>query len=107
MSVVADIAIMPVGKGTSLSEYVKRAIKELKKSVLKIDVGAMSTSVEAQSTEQIFKAFEKAKDVIFEMQWADNIRPYNFCLCVLCASVVNFTSSPRWFFPIRQLRFCR
>jgi aryl-alcohol dehydrogenase-like predicted oxidoreductase len=31
MSVVADIAIMPVGEGTSLSKYVKRAVEELKK----------------------------------------------------------------------------
>ena len=67
MSVVADIAIMPVGEGTSLSKYVKRAVEELKKSGLKIEVSAMSTCVEAQSTEQIFEAFEKAKDALFEM----------------------------------------
>jgi len=67
MTVVADIAIMPVGEGTSLSKYVKRAVEELRKARLKVDVGAMSTSVEAQSTEQIFKAFEKAKEALFEM----------------------------------------
>ena len=67
MSIVADIAIMPVGEGTSLSKYVKRAVEELKKSGLKIEVGAMSTCVEAQSTEQIFKAFEKVKEALFEM----------------------------------------
>jgi len=67
MTVVADIAIMPVGEGTSLSKYVKRAVEELRKTGLKVDVGAMSTSIEAQSTEQIFKAFEKAKEALFEM----------------------------------------
>jgi uncharacterized protein (TIGR00106 family) len=67
LTVVADIAIMPVGEGTSLSKYVKRAIEELRKAGLTVDVGAMSTSIEAQSTEQIFKAFEGAKEVLFEM----------------------------------------
>ncbi|MGQ9781082.1 MAG: MTH1187 family thiamine-binding protein [Nitrososphaeria archaeon] len=67
MTVVADIAIMPVGEGISLSKYVKRAVEELRKAGLKIEVGAMSTSVEAQSTEQVFGAFEKAKEALFEM----------------------------------------
>jgi uncharacterized protein (TIGR00106 family) len=67
MTVVADIAIMPVGESTSLSKYVKRAIEELRKAGLKVEVSAMSTSVEANSTEQIFKAFEKAKEALFDM----------------------------------------
>jgi len=67
MTVVADITIMPVGEGTSLSKYVKRAIEELRKAGLKVEVSAMSTSVEANSTEQIFKAFEKAKEALFDM----------------------------------------
>ncbi|MEM0385472.1 MAG: MTH1187 family thiamine-binding protein [Nitrososphaeria archaeon] len=67
MPVVADLSIMPVGEGTSLSKYVKRAVEELKKAGLKVDVGAMSTSVEAETTEEIFRAFEKAKEALFEM----------------------------------------
>jgi len=67
MAVVADIAIMPVGESISLSKYVKQAIEELRKAGLKIDVGAMSTSVEAHSTEEVFDAFEKAKEALFEM----------------------------------------
>lgn len=67
MTVVADLSIMPVGEGTSLSKYVKRAVEELKRSGLKVDVGAMSTSVEAETTEEIFRAFEKAKEALFEM----------------------------------------
>ncbi|MBC7091732.1 MAG: MTH1187 family thiamine-binding protein [Nitrososphaeria archaeon] len=67
MTVVADLSIMPVGEGTSLSKYVKRAVEELKRFGLKVDVGAMSTSVEAETTEEIFKAFEKAKEALFEM----------------------------------------
>lgn len=67
MTVVADLSIMPVGEGTSLSKYVKRAVDELKKAGLNVDVGAMSTSVEAETTEEIFKAFERAKEALFEM----------------------------------------
>jgi len=67
MPVVADLSIMPVGEGTSLSKYVKRAVEELRKAGLKIDVGAMSTSVEAETTEEIFRAFERAKEALFEM----------------------------------------
>jgi|YelNatPaOPRAMG01_1025707.scaffolds.fasta_scaffold05053_2 uncharacterized protein (TIGR00106 family) len=67
MTVVADLSIMPVGEGTSLSKYVKRAVEELKRSGLKVDVGAMSTSVEAETTEEIFRAFERAKEALFEM----------------------------------------
>jgi uncharacterized protein (TIGR00106 family) len=67
MTVVADLSIMPVGEGTSLSKYVKRAVEELKRSGLKVDVGAMSTSVEAENTEELFRAFERAKEALFEM----------------------------------------
>jgi len=67
MTVVADLSIMPVGEGTSLSRYVKRAVEELRKAGLKVDVGAMSTSVEAETTEEIFRAFERAKEALFEM----------------------------------------
>ena len=67
MTVVADLSIIPVGEGTSLSKYVKRAVEELKRSGLKVDVGAMSTSVEAETTEEIFRAFEMAKEALFEM----------------------------------------
>lgn len=67
MAVVADVSITPIGEGTSLSRYVRRAVEALRRSGLKIEVCANSTTIEAESTRQVFEAVEKAKEELFEM----------------------------------------
>jgi uncharacterized protein (TIGR00106 family) len=48
MSTLIDFSIFPVGKGESVSPYVKRAAKIIKDSNLPFKLGPMGTSVEGE-----------------------------------------------------------
>ncbi len=65
--IVADVSIIPIGVGESVSKFVKKAIEELKKSGFKIEVNAMSTVVEAKDVEELFLAVKRAREAVFEM----------------------------------------
>uniref|UniRef100_A0A7J2TIU2 MTH1187 family thiamine-binding protein n=1 Tax=Archaeoglobus fulgidus TaxID=2234 RepID=A0A7J2TIU2_ARCFL len=65
--IVADVSIIPIGMGESVSRFVKRAIEELQKSGLRIEVCAMSTVVEAKDVEELFNAVKRAREAVFEM----------------------------------------
>lgn len=67
MAVIADVSITPIGEGTSVGKYVRRAVEVLEESGLKIEVCANSTTLEAESTKQVFDAVEKAKEELFGM----------------------------------------
>lgn len=67
MAIVADVSIAPFGESTSLGKYSKRAVKELEASGLRLEVGAMSTTLEANSTLEVFEAVQKAKEAVFAM----------------------------------------
>jgi len=65
--IVADVSIIPIGAGESVSKFVRIAVEELKKSGLKVEVTAMSTIVEAESAEKLFSAVQRAREAVFEM----------------------------------------
>jgi uncharacterized protein (TIGR00106 family) len=65
--IVADISMIPMGKGTSASHYVQAVHELLRKSGMKYAAGPMSTAIEAQSFDQIFSAVEKANNMLAEM----------------------------------------
>ena len=67
MAIVADVSVIPLGEGSSLSRYAKRAIEELQTSGLPMEIGAMSTTVEASNTTELFKTVERAKEAVFKM----------------------------------------
>ena len=67
MAIVADVSIAPFGEGTSLGKYAKRAVEALRASGLRLEVGAMSTTLEANNTLKIFEAVQKAKEAVFAM----------------------------------------
>lgn len=46
MSVIAELAIFPLDKGTSVSGYVKRAVDSLQKSDMPCEPGPMGTCIE-------------------------------------------------------------
>ena len=48
MSVIIDFSIFPVGKGESVSDYVSRAVKIIKKSGLAYRLGPMGTAIEGE-----------------------------------------------------------
>ncbi|MDK2796155.1 MAG: hypothetical protein PWQ22_862 [Archaeoglobaceae archaeon] len=62
---VADVSIIPIGVGESVSKFVKRAVEELKKCGLKVEVTAMSTVVEAENIERLFFAVQRAREAVF------------------------------------------
>ena len=65
--IVADVSIIPIGAGESVSRFVREAVEELKRSGLKVEVTAMSTVVEAGSIEKLFSAVQRAREAVFRM----------------------------------------
>lgn len=64
--IVADVSIIPIGVGESVSKFVKRAVEELKKCGLRVEVTAMSTVVEAENPEKLFFAIQRAREAVFD-----------------------------------------
>jgi len=58
--IVADFSIIPMGTGTSAAGYVSAVHDLLKEAGVKFVPGPLSTSLEAESFEQIFDVVEKA-----------------------------------------------
>ena len=63
---IADISIAPVGEGTSVSEYVARAVAIIRESGLRHEFHSMGTNVEG-SYEEIVKLVKKCSDAVFKM----------------------------------------
>ncbi len=64
--IVAEVSIAPFGVGTSLSRYVKEAVRALRESGLKVTPGPMGTVLEAPDLSSVFRAVEKAHDAVRE-----------------------------------------
>jgi uncharacterized protein (TIGR00106 family) len=62
--IVADVSVVPLGVGTSVSAYVKMAVRELDGSGLKVMHGPMSTSLEARTVDEVFAAVKKAHEAV-------------------------------------------
>jgi uncharacterized protein (TIGR00106 family) len=62
--IVADVSVVPLGVGTSVSAYVKKAVKALDGTGLKVLHGPMSTSLEARTVDEVFAAVKKAHDAV-------------------------------------------
>jgi uncharacterized protein (TIGR00106 family) len=65
--IVADFSIVPMGSGTSASRYVKAIHELLKKSGVKFVPGPMSTSVEVNSFEELFRIIEAGNQRLEDM----------------------------------------
>jgi len=62
--IIAEISVIPIGEGTSVSRFVRIAVNELKKTKLKMCLGAMSTSIEAESLEEVLDAVKTAHKAV-------------------------------------------
>ena len=62
--IVADVSVVPLGAGTSVSAYVKKAVAVLDGSGLKVLHGPMSTSLEARTIDEVFRAVKKAHEAV-------------------------------------------
>ena len=62
--IIAQLSIAPVGKGTSLSKYVKLVIETLKKENIKFETNAMATVIEVEDIEILFQVVQKAHNAV-------------------------------------------
>ena len=62
--IVAEVSIAPFGVGTSLSRYVKEAVRALHESGLKVTPCPMGTVLEAPDLGSILRAVETAHDAV-------------------------------------------
>lgn len=66
--VVAEVSIFPLGtESPSVSRYVAAAVKELEASGLRCTLAPMGTTVEAETTEEIYAAIARAQAAVFAL----------------------------------------
>ncbi len=58
--IIAQLSIGPIGEGTSVSKYVRTAIKKLDEMGVCYELGAMSTTIEAKNIDELFDAVKEA-----------------------------------------------
>jgi len=65
--IVAEFSVIPMGTGTSASKYVLAIYEVLRESGVTFVPGPMSTAIETNSFEQLFKVIEKANRKLADM----------------------------------------
>ena len=66
MKVIADLCIVPLGVGVSVSEYIVACEKVLKKAGLKTQLHAYGTNIEGE-WDKVFKAIKQCHEVVHRM----------------------------------------
>lgn len=66
MKVIADLCVIPLGVGVSVSEYVAACEKVLKKSGLKTQLHAYGTNIEGE-WDKVFSAIKRCHQVVHQM----------------------------------------
>ncbi len=66
MKVIADLCVIPLGVGVSVSEYVAACEKVLKQAGLKIQLHAYGTNIEGE-WDKVFKAIKRCHEVVHQM----------------------------------------
>ena len=66
MKVIADLGVVPIGVGLSLSRYVAACEKVLKEAGLKTRLHAYGTNVEGE-WDEVFGAIKRCHEVLHEM----------------------------------------
>jgi uncharacterized protein (TIGR00106 family) len=67
-AIIADFTIFPVGEGTSVGDFVKKAFEAMKEvRGVKIEPTAMSTIIETDDLSKVIRIVERAHDAILSM----------------------------------------
>jgi len=66
MKVVADICVIPIGVGVSLSQYVAACERVIREAGLKSTLHGYGTNVEGE-WDDVFAAFKRCHEVVHEM----------------------------------------
>jgi uncharacterized protein (TIGR00106 family) len=56
---IAQLSVYPIGKGTSLSRFVKKGVAVIEKSGYTYEVGGMSTTVETPGLDELFELIKQ------------------------------------------------
>jgi uncharacterized protein (TIGR00106 family) len=65
--IVADFAVIPMGTGTSASDYVRAVHEMLQEKGIKHISGPMSTNIEAESFIDLSRVIEDANKILINM----------------------------------------
>ena len=66
MKVIADLCIVPIGVGVSVSRYIAACEKVLKEAGLKINLHAYGTNIEGE-WDDVFAAVKKCHEIVHRM----------------------------------------
>lgn len=66
MKVIADLCVVPMGVGVSVSKYVTACEKVLKEAGLKTKLHAYGTNIEGE-WESVFEAIKRCHEIVHEM----------------------------------------
>ena len=62
--IIAELTLTPLGVGTGVSGYVKKAFEVIKNAGVKYELTPMSTIIEAETLEDIFKVVKAAEEAM-------------------------------------------
>ena len=57
--ILAQLSVYPLGEGTSLSQFVKKGIQEIKASGYTYEIGGLSTAIEVPDMDALFLLVKK------------------------------------------------
>jgi uncharacterized protein (TIGR00106 family) len=64
--IIAQLSIAPIGVGTSLSKYVKKAVNVLREENIKFENNAMATVIETEDLDTLFNVVQKAHNTMLD-----------------------------------------
>ena len=64
--IISQLSIASIGKGVSLSKYVKIAIDVLKKNKIKFKTNDMATVIETEDLGSLFKVVKEAHEAVLK-----------------------------------------
>ena len=62
--IISQLSIAPLGKGTSVSKYVKIVVKSIENSGVKNKTNAMATVIETEDIETLFEVVKNAHNAM-------------------------------------------
>jgi len=62
--IISQLSIAPLGEGTSVSKYVKIAVRSIKKSGVKYKNNAMATVIETEDIDTLFEVVKNAHNAV-------------------------------------------
>ncbi|MFE3845379.1 MTH1187 family thiamine-binding protein [Thermoplasmatota archaeon] len=65
--IISQLSIAPVGKGVSISRYIKEIVKILTNNGIKFKINPMSTIIETKDLKSLFRIIENLNEHLFKL----------------------------------------